>query len=157
MANTPITSFQEIETAWESVLQDSPEDTLFLTSQWQKVWWDTFGDDHTMCGFTYPASPLSNGVAAIASLTKSGDTVSFMGSEDTFDYNDFLIRPGHEEGFYQTLLDCMEEQDFNMLRLVSLRENSPTLEILPDMARKQGYTVEVQEEDVTSGINLPVT
>ena len=157
MTNTPITSFQEIETAWESVLQDSPEDTLFLTSQWQKVWWDTFGDDHTMCGFTYPANSVSNGVAAIASLAKSGDTVSFMGSEDTFDYNDFLIRPGHEEGFYQTLLDCMKEQDFNMLRLVSLRENSPTLEMLPDMARKQGYTVEVQEEDVTSGINLPAT
>ncbi|MBC8281738.1 MAG: GNAT family N-acetyltransferase, partial [Chloroflexi bacterium] len=157
MANTPITSFQEIETEWESVLQDSAEDTLFLTSQWQKVWWDTFGEDHTMCGFTYPASSTTNGVAAIASLAKSGDTVSFMGSEDTFDYNDFLIRPGHEAGFYQTLLDCMKDQDFNMLRLVSLRENSPTLEMLPDMARKQGYTVEVEEEDVTSGIDLPGT
>ncbi len=146
MANTPITSFQEIENEWESVLRDSPADTLFLTSQWQKVWWDTFGDDHTMVGFTYPAS---NEVAAIASLAKSGDTVSFMGSEDTFDYNDFLIRPGYEEGFYQTLLECMEEQEFSMLRLVSLRESSPTLEMLPDMARKLGYTVEVEEEDVT--------
>ncbi len=154
MANTPITSFQEIENEWESVLRDSPADTLFLTSQWQKVWWDTFGDDHTMVGFTYPAS---NEVAAIASLAKSGDTVSFMGSEDTFDYNDFLIRPGYEEGFYQTLLECMEEQEFSMLRLVSLRESSPTLEMLPDMARKLGYTVEVEEEDVTSGIGLPGT
>tara|TARA_B100001964_G_scaffold203540_1_gene232597 strand:+ start:500 stop:1477 length:978 start_codon:yes stop_codon:yes gene_type:complete len=154
VANTPITSFQEIENEWESVLRDSPADTLFLTSQWQKVWWDTFGDDHTMVGFTYPAS---NEVAAIASLAKSGDTVSFMGSEDTFDYNDFLIRPGYEEGFYQTLLECMEEQEFSMLRLVSLRESSPTLEMLPDMARKLGYTVEVEEEDVTSGIGLPGT
>ena len=154
MANTPITSFQEIETEWESVLRDSPEDTLFLSSQWQKVWWDTFGDDRTMCGFTYPTS---NGVAAIASLAKFGDTVSFMGSEDTFDYNDFLIRPGHEEGFYQTLLESMEEQDYRKLHLVSLRESSPTLELLPDMARKLGYTVEVEEEDVTSGIDLPGT
>ncbi len=154
MANTPITSFQEIENEWESVLRDSPANTLFLTSQWQKVWWDTFGDDHEMVGFIYPAS---NGVAAIASLAKSGDTVSFMGSEDTFDYNDFLIRPGYEEGFYQTLLECMEEQEFSMLRLVSLRESSPTLEMLPDMARKLGYTVEVEEEDVTSGIGLPGT
>jgi CelD/BcsL family acetyltransferase involved in cellulose biosynthesis len=96
-------------------------------------------------------------VAAIASLAKLGDTVSFMGSEDTFDYNDFLIRPGHEEGFYQTLLESMEEQDYGKLRLVSLRESSPTLELLPDMARKQGYTVEVEEEDVTSGIDLPGT
>ena len=154
MTNTPIVSFQEIEREWESVLRDSPENTLFLTSQWQKVWWDTFGDGHTMCGFTYPES---NEISAIASLAKSGDTVSFIGSEDTFDYNDFLIRPGHEVGFYQTLLDCMEEQKFGMLRLVSLRETSPTLQILPDLARKHGYTVEVKEEDVTSGIGLPST
>ena len=117
MTNTPIVSFQEIENEWESVLRDSPENTLFLTSQWQKVWWDTFGEGHTMCGFTYPEP---NEISAIASLAKSGDTVSFIGSEDTFDYNDFLIRPGHEVGFYQTLLDCMEEQKFGMLRLVSL-------------------------------------
>ena len=154
MTNTPIVSFQEIENEWESVLRDSPENTLFLTSQWQKVWWDTFGEGHTMCGFTY-AEP--NEISAIASLAKSGDTVSFIGSEDTFDYNDFLIRPGHEVGFYQTLLDCMEEQKFGMLRLVSLRETSPTLQILPDLARKHGYTVEVKEEDVTSGIGLPST
>ncbi len=154
MTNTPIVSFQEIEREWESVLRDSPENTLFLTSQWQKVWWDTFGEGHTMCGFTYPEP---NEISAIASLAKSGDTVSFIGSEDTFDYNDFLIRPGHEVGFYQTLLDCMEEQKFGMLRLVSLRETSPTLQILPDLARKHGYTVEVKEEDVTSGIGLPST
>ncbi len=154
MTNTPIVSFQEIEREWESVLRDSPENTLFLTSQWQKVWWDTFGDGHTMCGFTYPES---NEISAIASLAKSGDTVSFIGSEDTFDYNDFLIRPGNEVGFYQALLDCMEEQKFGMLRLVSLRETSPTLQILPDLARKHGYTVEVKEEDVTSGIGLPST
>ncbi len=154
MASKPITSFQEIETEWESVLQDSPADTLFLTPQWQKVWWDTFGGGRTMCGFSYPAN---DGVAAIASLAKSGDTVSFMGSQDTFDYNDFPIRPGHEEGFYQTLLECMDEQDFRNMRLFSLRDSSPTLEVFPEMARSRGYTVEIEEEDVTSGIALPAT
>ncbi|MCI0829237.1 MAG: GNAT family N-acetyltransferase [Chloroflexi bacterium] len=159
MANTPITSFQEIETEWESVLHDSPVDTLFLTPQWQKVWWDTFGDGRTMCGFTYllPDGGAGDGVAAIASLARSGDTISFVGSQDTFDYNDFPIRPGHEEGFYETLLECMEEQDFRMLRLDSLRESSPTLELLPEIARNRGYTVEIEQEDVTSGICLPGT
>ena len=159
MANTPITSFQDIESEWESVLQDSPADTLFLTPQWQKVWWDTFGDGRTMCGFSYPFpdGASGNGAAAIASLAKSGDTVAFMGSQDTFDYNDFPIRPGHEEGFYKALLECMEEQDCRMLRLDSLRESSPTLELFPEMARGQGYTVDIEQEDVTSGIDLPGT
>ena len=159
MANTPITSFQEIEAEWESVLQEYPADTLFLTPQWQEVWWDTFGDGRTMVGFTYsaPGGAAGDGLAAIASLAKSGDTVSFVGSKDTFDYNDFPVRPGHESGFYQALLDCMDEHDCRMLRLDSLKEGSPTLEYLPEMARSRGYTVEIEQEDVTSGIDLPGT
>ena len=159
MANTPITSFQDIESEWESVLQECPADTLFLTPQWQKVWWDTFGDGRTMCGFSYhfPDGSAGDGVAAIASLAKSGDTVTFMGSQDTFDYNDFPIRPGHEEGFYRALLECMEEQDCRTLRLDSLRESSPTLELFAEMARGRGYTVDIEQEDVTSGIDLPGT
>jgi len=154
VANTPITSFQDNEGEWESVLQDSPANTLFLTPQWQKVWWDTFGDGRTMCGFSYPSS---DGVAAIASLAKSGDTLSFVGSQDTFDYNDFPIKPGHEEGFYQTLLESMDELDFQKMQLDSLRESSPTLELFPYMARSRGYKVEIEQEDVTSGIDLPGT
>ena len=107
-----------------------------------------------MCGFSYP---VDDGVVAIASLAKSGNTISFMGSPDTFDYNDFLIRLGYEEGFYQTLLESMDNQDFQNLCLFSLRDTSPTLELFPDMARKMGYTVEIEEEDVTSGIALPGT
>ena len=148
MANTPITSFQGIQGEWESVLQECPADALFLTPQWQNVWWDTFGDGRTMVGFTYsaPDGASADGVAAIASLAQSGDIVSFVGSTDTFDYNDFPIRPGHEEGFYQTLLEYMEERDCRMLRLDSLRESSLTLEYLPEIARSRGYTVEIEQE-----------
>ncbi len=157
MATTPITSFHDIESEWESVLQDSPADTLFLTPQWQKVWWDTFGAGRTMCGFSYPLpdGSVGDGPAAIASLAKSGDTISFIGSQDTFDYNDFAIRPGHEEGFYRALLERMEEQNCRMLRLDSLRESSPTLKLFAEMARGRGYTVDIEQEDVTSGITLP--
>ncbi len=159
MANTPITSFQEVQAEWESMLRECPADTLFLTPQWQKVWWDTFGDGRTMVGFTYsaPDGMAGDGVAAIASLAKTGDTVSFVGSKDTFDYNDFPIKPGHEDGFFQTLLECIEEYDCRILRLDSLKEGSPTLEYLPEMARSRGYTVEIEQEDVTSGIALPGT
>ena len=159
MANTPITSFQETQAAWESVLEECPADALFLTPKWQEVWWDTFGDGRTMVGFTYsaPGAKAGDGVAAIASLAKSGDTVSFVGSKDTVDYNDFPIRPGHEAGFYQALLEFMEEHSCRMLRLDSLRESSQTLEHLPDIARRRGYTVEVEQEDVTSGMALPGT
>ena len=107
MAATPLTSFQDIRTEWEQLLSVSPVNTLFLTPQWQQVWWDTFGDGRGMAGF-YVRTP--EGLTAIASLARCGDTLSFVGNRDTFDYNDFMVVPGHEAAFFDTLLRCLEEQ-----------------------------------------------
>ena len=106
-----------------------------------------------MAGFHLAAG---NGqVSGIASLSKLGGDLSFIGSPDTFDYNDFLVRPGYEETFYSVVLDVLEDREWNELRLDSLIEHSPTLNYLPDLARQRGYSVEVEYEDVTSGVFLP--
>ena len=154
MSVIPLTSFQEIEPEWESLLSGLPANSIFLTPRWQEVWWQTFGDGMGMAGFYLRDD---SGVTAIASLRRSGDTLSFVGSRDTFDYNDFMVSPGSEPAFFDALLRRLEDQRCSELRLVSLLEDSPTLEILPDVARQRGYKVEVEIEDVTSGIELPET
>ena len=154
MALASLTSFEEIREEWENVLSVSPGNSLFLTPQWQEVWWDTFGNGREMAGFYLRDH---EGVTAIASLARCGDTLSFVGNTDTFDYNDFMVRPGYEQVFFQSLLARFEEQSFSTLKLRSLRETSPTLAYLPDLARQQGYLVKVEEEDVSSGVDLPQT
>ncbi len=154
MVTTPLTSFQEIQTEWENLLSVSPVNSLFLTPQWQQVWWETFGVGQGMAGF-YVRTP--DGVAGIASLVREGDTLSFVGNQDTFDYNDFMVSPGFEDEFFHSLIHCLEDQRCNALELFSLVESSPTLTFLPDAARKHGYQVKVEQEDVTSGIGLPGT
>ena len=154
MASKPLTSFQEFRGEWEKVLALSPANTLFLTPQWQEVWWESFGDGKEMAGF-YLGS--TEDVVGIAPLARSGTTLSFVGDTDTVDYNDFMITPGNEAVFFETLLDSMEEQQCNTLNLLSLRETSPTLAYLPDLARRRGYSVVVVVEDVTSGLELPST
>ena len=154
MVTTPLTSFAEIRAEWESLLSVSPVNSLFLTPQWQEVWWESFGACKGMAGF-YVRSP--EGVTAIASLAKQGDTLFFVGNQDTFDYNDFMVSPGTEDDFYHSLLHTIEEQSCNSLKLYSLLESSPTLTYLPEAARSHGFKVEVEKEDVTSGIELPGT
>jgi CelD/BcsL family acetyltransferase involved in cellulose biosynthesis len=154
VVTTPLVSFQEISAEWEDLLTVSPVNTLFLTPQWQEVWWDTFNNGKGLAGF-YLNTP--DGVAAIASLARSGDTLSFLGNQDTFDYNDFMVSPGYEDIFFDALLRCLGEQNCNTLELFSLIESSPTLTHLPEMARDRGYLVEVEQEDVTFGIELPGT
>ena len=132
---------------------DSPVGSIFLSPQWQEVWWDNFSGGREMTGFSVPAS--NGGMDALASLSRLGDSISFVGAPDTFDYNDFLVRPGFEDSFYPTLLDVLGRWEWSEVRLDSLIEHSPTLARLPDLARERGYAVEVEYEDVTSGVSLP--
>ncbi len=154
MASTPLTSFEEFRGEWEKLLSLSPANTLFLTPQWQEVWWEFFGNGREMAGF-YLGS--AEEVMGIAPLARSGTTLSFVGNTDTVDYNDFMIAPGYETVFFDTLLDSMEEQQCSTLNLLSLRETSTTLTYLPGLARRRGYRVVVEEEDVASGVELPST
>ena len=154
MGQVPLTSFQEIREEWEALLSSSPANSLFLTPQWQEVWWDTLANGKDMAGFYVRTS---DGVAAIASMARCGDTFTFVGGQDTFDYNDFMVAPGYEAVFFDTLMGSLEQQGCNVLKLVSLLEDSPTLAHLPEIARGWGYSVEVEQEDVTSGIRLPGT
>ena len=126
---------------------------LFLSRQWQEVWWESFGDGRELTGFSLEAPDGTTG--AVASLSRSGDSIGFVGSPDTFDYNDFLVRPGFEDTFYSALLDILAGWNWSELRLDSLIEHSPTLAYLPEMASGRGYAVETEYEDVTSGVSLP--
>lgn len=154
MSAIPFASFQEILQKWESLLPVCPADTLYLTPQWQEIWWNTFGNGREMAGFYIEES---DEVMAIASLSRQNGVVSLMGSPETFDYNDFMVRPGYESAFYPKLLQRLAETEFGTLQLYSLRESSPTLQHLPELAKQQGYSVEIAEEGVAPGIALPAT
>ena len=153
MPVNPITSFQDAQGEWDSMLRESPAASIFLSPQWQEVWWENFSAGREMAGFSVPAA--NGGVDALASLSRLDNAIGFVGAPDTFDYNDFLVRPGFEEAFYRTLLDVLDGWEWDDLRLDSLIEDSPTLAHLPEMARGRGYSVEVEYEDVTSGVPLP--
>ena len=151
-ALTRLYSYQESEAYWQELLPTCVVDTLFITSQWQKVWWEQFGDGAEMILLCLRGE---DGVEAIAPLARRNGTISLVGSEDLCDYNDFLVSRGAEGRFYPSLLDHLDDEEWETLELSSLPEHSPTLAYLPGLARDHGYSVEVQEEDVAPGITLP--
>ena len=154
-APTPITSFGEIRPQWQELLGRSAVNNLYLTPIWQELWWNYFQDGDALAGFYL--TDAQGDVAAIASLSRSGDGYSLVGSSDTFDYNDFVVAQGLEASFYSVLLDTMDASDERRLSLFSIGEDSPTLTILPELARERGYTVAVEEEDVAPRLTLSDT
>ena len=152
---TPIAAFPALAAPWTGLLAQCPANTLFLLPQWQEIWWDAFGGGRELAGFALSAA---NGeLTALASLARNGPAFSLVGNPETFDYNDFIIRPGWETDFFALLLERLEGENWQTLELPSLRETSSTLEYLPELARRRGYAVEIAEEDVTPGLELPAT
>ena len=84
-------------------------------------------------------------------------TIPCWANSDTFDYNDFIVAAGKEPVFYPALLDAIDANGARRLDLYSISEDSPTLAILPKLARDRGYRVDVQDEDVAPRAALPAT
>ena len=143
---------QETQILWDDLLTGSAMGTPFLTPQWQKVWWDQFGEGAEMLLLGFQGE---NSIEAIAPLARRNGTISFIGGQDLCDYNDFLVSPGSESRFFPSLLECLDSVEWETLEFTSLHEDSPTLAYLPALAKERGYRVEVGEEDVAPGLNLP--
>ena len=137
---------------WGRLLSQSVVNTPFQTLEWQRVWTQEVGDG---------ASPQFLKVVdgqqtlGMASLRRDDGSLTFVGDEDLCDYNDFLILPGQERLFFEALLDHLEPMEWDALRLFSLSEESPTLAILPEVARSRGCSVEIVQQEVCPGRRLP--
>jgi CelD/BcsL family acetyltransferase involved in cellulose biosynthesis len=149
---TRLDSYQGAWAHWESLLPGSIANTFFMTPQWQQAWWEQFGDGTEMMLLGLEEH---GGVTCIAPLARRDRTISFVGGQDLFDYNDFLVSPGSEDSFYTSLMDHLDDEDWDTVDLSSLQGGSPTLSYVPDLAERRGYSVQVEEEDVAPALMLP--
>ncbi len=152
---TALTSFDQIRPQWQALLGRASVNNLYITPVWQELWWGTFQNGMSLAGF-YLTDDAGE-VAAIASLSRAEDQFSLLGNSDTFDYNDFIVAAGEESVFYPALLDTIFADGAQRLELFSISEDSPTLELLPPLARDRGYSVEIAEEDVAPRVQLTGT
>jgi CelD/BcsL family acetyltransferase involved in cellulose biosynthesis len=93
----------------------------------------------------------------IAPLAYHQGVITFLGDTNLFDYQDFLVRKGDEGYFYEVLLEYLGNKSWQSLDFPSIREDSPTMSFLPDLARHHGWSVRVELQDVSPGITLTPT
>ena len=139
-------SFESVSCEWERILPHTDANTIFITPWWQRLWWQRYGGDASL---EILSVRRGDELLGIAPLMVRGDTLSFLGDTDLFDYHDFLVRDGCESDFYPTLWQHIENLDWKTLELKSLRESSATLERLPALAQANGCDISINEEDVS--------
>ena len=149
---TRLESYGAAEEAWSKAFSGPVNRTIFTTHQWQKTWWKLFGDGAEMMMLCLNSGQT---VDAIAPLARRNGTISFIGSQDLNDYGDFLVAEGSELRFYESLLEFLDGEPWESIRLSSLDAGSPTLIHLPELAKSRGHSVDIEEEDVAPRVKLP--
>lgn len=148
------TSINGWEEAWQSLLPRCAFDAPFMTPRWQQAWWEEYGDSSETHLLLMKGD---EGLNAIAPLSRRNGEMTFIGDPNVCDYADFLVSQDAEDQFYPMLLDYLDEEEWQELKLFSLPQESPTLTKLPDLARERGHRVDIEEEDVAPGVALPDT
>ncbi len=159
---TDASGFATLKEEWNALLQRSVSNTLFLTWEWQTVWWQYLGE-----GDLFVVAGRSEGetLAGITALfrSKAADgarELSFVGCVDVSDYLDLVVAPEHLEEFSVALLDWLGSPDapaWDRLALCNIPEFSPTYSRLAELAQARGYQVKLAVDDVCPLINLPST
>ena len=147
-----IGSFDAAAGEWERLLSQSVANSPFQTLEWQRVWMSEVGDGASPQILKFVDGQETLGMA---SLRRDGDTMTFVGDEDLCDYNDFVVLPGRERPFFDALLDYLEQSGWSDLHLFSLSGESPTLTLLPEAARSRGCDVDIVQQEVCPGRQLP--
>jgi CelD/BcsL family acetyltransferase involved in cellulose biosynthesis len=127
---------------------------VFSLPVWMRVWWRVFGE-----GAELRLNAVRDGekVIGVSPLAERDGTAHFVGSADVCDYLDFVVSPGRETDFFNTMLDYLKEQGINSLELESLRPDSAALTGLADIAINRSCKTTIRRDDVSLDLALPAT
>jgi len=158
---TKATAFDVLRDPWNQLLQRSASDTVFMTCQWQKVWWEHFGP------------PGNDPLRLIAIRDADGDLAGLwplyeeapgqgprrlriIGSPRGSDYLDLIARQGEERAVYEAALQFLAGWDgWQQIEVMNVRQGSPTLEVLAPLALERGVQAHIEPITTCPGIALP--
>ncbi len=165
---------------WHALLQRSASPVLFLTWEWQRAWWASFGKGKELCLLAKRGS--DGGLVGVAPLFMQdtlldahadlpgirvekpalvGDrlrTVHIVGGTEVSDYLDVLSPKEHYADLWADVFQFLARLDnWQILDLHSIPAGSPTLPVVEGLARSLGWRVNCVREDVCPVVELPAT
>jgi len=154
-------AFEELGKVWNELVNRSVTNTIFLTHEWQTVWWEQLGegdlfliavrsDDGTLVGI----APLFRGVDSAGRRV-----MEFVGCFDVSDYLDIIADREYVEEVCRAAMDTLAggEIEWDVLSLCNIPEASPTRTLLAELAGERGYNVTLEVEDVCPIVALPAS
>jgi len=158
---TKAEEFDQLGEEWNRLLQQSASDTVFMTCEWQQVWWEHFGPKEKD---TLSLITVRDGEEQLVGLWPLYDEspgrlphrLRIIGSPRGSDYLDLIAQKGQEGMVYEAILDALVQwDDWERIEVDNIRAGSPTLEVLAPLAEGRGLKVQIEPLTVCPGIALP--
>lgn len=147
-------SFDSLNSYWISSGRRLKWSSVFVLPPWLEVWWREFQSGAELY---LGAVREQSDIIGIAPLQVRGSEASFIGNVDVCDYLDFVVAPGRESDFFNTLIDDLKQKGINHLDLRSLRPDSTVVTSLAGVAQGRGCDVVCHTEAVSVELDLPAT
>jgi len=145
-------NLDELRQPWNDIYLSSQGGLLFSSPDWAEAWWKHFGEGSTLL----TGSVEEDGkVIGIAPLRLQDGALRFIGADNLFDFQDFVIENGREESFYSALLQYLSEIKATALDMSPLLPNSSACRFLIPLARERGLDVTCSQDEVTVSLDLP--
>lgn len=150
--------FADLKDEWDSVLNDSAADQIFLTWTWLSTWWEAYQPGHIWSLVMRDEQGQCVGIAPWFMATLDGRRiVRPIGCVDVTDYLEVIARRGFEDAVYEALAGWLADHaaDFDVIYLCNIPEESPMLNGFTKAIEARPFEVDVRVEDVCPLIQLP--
>ncbi|MEI6186431.1 MAG: GNAT family N-acetyltransferase [Dehalococcoidia bacterium] len=145
-------NFDDLRRPWQDIYLRSQGGLLFSSPDWAEAWWKHFSGGSTLSA---GAVEEDGTVIGIAPLRLQDGIVRFIGANNLFDFQDFVVEQGREQVFYSTLLHHLSETGAAALDLGPLLPGSGAYRLLVPVARELGLDVTCSPDEVTVSLDLP--
>jgi len=158
-------AFAALASEWNPLLHRTASDVPFLTLEWQRTWWQHFGNDNSL--LVYAFRDEAGALCGIAPLFLDGTNgqrqLHTIGCADICDYLDLIVAPGCEQAVFTALLDALStpategRPAWDAIDLCNIPQASRTPEVLGMLAQARSWRVEKSVQEVCPLIHLPTT
>jgi len=147
-------SFDSLAVLWRDPGTGLRWDCLFVIPIWLEAWWSVFGP-----GWTRNICSVRRGedLLGIAPLMVRDRKAYIIGDSDVCDCLDFVVVPGRESVFFETLMDHLRCRGIIRMDLHSQRRGSVVHRHLLPLLEREGFSFSWEQEGVTYDMELPAT
>lgn len=158
--------FAALKAEWNTLLQRSRYNTIFLTYEWQTTWWECLGvGELWIVAFRRADTDALVGIAPLYLVTPDGGRwagkrkFNLVGCIEVSDYLDIIVEKEWEEAVHAAFYAWLCSADapaWDVLDLCNLPQDSLTYRLFPNVVNDAIYRVDVSQEDVAPQFVLPL-